>query len=172
MTLPAEWSKKLNLKPGDEVDLVEDNGSLIINCKQNNEFKSTTIDITGFSVPMLWRFFQSAYREGYDEIKLKYDASKKEYENVYNYYATHFEYSRVGEKPVKKPALGMISELVDRFIGMEIIDHGEGYCVVREMGDVSSKEFDNSLRRIFLLCNIHYERKVRKFPLDTGAPTN
>ena len=76
MTLPAEWSKKLNLKAGDEVDLVEDSGSLIINGKQNNGFKSTEIDITGFSVPMLWRFFSSAYREGYDEIRLKYDVNK------------------------------------------------------------------------------------------------
>ena len=151
ITLPSEWVKKLNLNAGDEVDLVQDNGSLIINGKQKNGFKTTTIDITGFSVPMLWRFFQSAYREGYDEIKLKYDTRQKEYEGVYNYYATHFEYSRVGEKIVKKPAFEMISDLVNRFIGMEIIDNGEGYCIIREMGEISSKEFDNSLRRIFLL---------------------
>lgn len=151
ITLPAEWSKKLNLNAGDEVDLVEDSGSLVINGKQNNGFKSVTIDITGLTVPMLWRFFQSAYREGYDEIRLKYDPIQKEYEGVYNYYATHFEYTRVGEKIFKKPALEMVSDLVNRFIGMEIIDHGEGYCVIREMGEISSKEFDNSLRRIFLL---------------------
>lgn len=151
ITLPSEWVKKLNLNAGDEIDLIEDSGSLTINGKQHNGFKTTTIDITNFSVPMLWRFFQSAYREGYDEIKLRYDPNKKDYEGVYNYYATHFEYTRVGEKPSKKPALEMISELVNRFIGMEIIDHGEGYCVVREMGEISAKEFDNSLRRIFLL---------------------
>ncbi len=160
MTLPVEWSKKLNLKAGDEVDLVEDNGSLIINGRQNNGFKTTTIDISGFSVPMLWRFFQSAYREGYDEIILKYNPSKKDYENVYNYYATHFEYSRVGECSVKKPALNMISELIDRFIGMEIIDSGEGYCVTREMGEVSSREFDSSLRRIFLLIEDLFDKII------------
>ncbi len=151
VTLPSEWVRKLNLNAGDEVDIVADNGSLTINGKQHNGFKSTIIDITGFSVPMLWRFFQSAYREGYDEIKLKYNPLQKEYEGVYNYYATHFEYTRVGEKIIKKPVLEMLSDLVNRFIGMEIIDHGEGYCVIREMGEVSSKEFDNSLRRIFLL---------------------
>lgn len=151
ITLPSEWTKKLNIKPGDEINLIEDSSSLILNGKQNNDFKTTTIDITGFSVPMLWRFFQSAYREGYDEIILKFDPKVTEYENVYNYYATHFEYSRVGENPKKIPALNMISELVGRFIGMEIIDHGDDYCVIREMGDFSGKEFDNSLRRIFLL---------------------
>ena len=152
ITLPSEWTKKLNLNAGDEVDLVEDSGSIVINGKQKNGFKTTIIDITGFSVPMLWRFFQSAYREGYDEIKIIYDAAQKNYNGVYNYYASHFEYSRLGENLTKKqPALEMLTDLVNRFIGIEIIDHGAGYCIVREMGEISSKEFDNSLRRIFLL---------------------
>jgi phosphate uptake regulator len=151
ITLPNKWTKELNLKPGDEVDTVENQGSLIINGKQNLEPKSSIIDITNFNVPMIWRFFQSAYREGSDEIKLVYDPSKKAYEGPYNYYTTQFEYARMGERPSEMPALDMIQEVVDRFIGIEIIDHGENYCTIREMGQLSSKEFDNSLRRIFLL---------------------
>jgi len=151
MTLPSEWVKKLNINPGDELEVYENSGSLIIGGKQNGKPKSTIIDITRLSVPMLWRFFQSAYREGYDEIILTYDVNKKSYEGAYDYYASQFEYTRLGEKPLKKPAFDMISELINRFIGMEIIDHGEGYCTIKEMGDLTSKEFDNSLRRIFLL---------------------
>jgi phosphate uptake regulator len=151
LTLPSEWVKKLNIKAGDELEVVENAGSLIVNGKQNNEHKSITLDITGLRVPMLWRFFQSVYREGYDEIKLVYDESQKDYEGPYNYYSSQFEYKRLGEKPIKKPAFDMIQELVNRFIGMEVIDSGEGYCVIREMGELNAKEFDNSLRRIFLL---------------------
>ena len=151
MTLPSDWVKKLNIKPGDELEVNESSGSLIIGGKQNGKHKGTIIDITGFSVPMLWRFFQSAYREGYDEIKLIYNPNKTGYEDAYNYYASQFEYSRMGEKPSKKSALDMIGGLVNRFIGLEIIDHGENYCTIREMGELTSKEFDNSLRRIFLL---------------------
>ena len=125
VTLPAEWTKKLNLNAGDEVDLFEDNGSLTINGKQKNGFKSTSIDITGLSVPMLWRFFQSAYREGYDEIKLIYDTKKKNYEGVYNYYVSQFDYEKLGGRPSEKLALNMIQELVNRFVGIEIIDHGD-----------------------------------------------
>jgi phosphate uptake regulator len=160
MTLPAEWSKKLNLQAGDEVDLVEDSGSLIINGKQNNGFKSITIDITGLSIPMLWRFFQGAYREGYDEIKLKYENGDKRYPSIFDYYASKFEYSKMGEKQRDKSALEMITDLVNRFIGIEIIDHGEDYVVIREMGDISSKEFDSSLRRIFLLILDLFEKSV------------
>lgn len=160
MTLPSEWVKKLNLNAGDEIDLVENSGSLIINGKQHNGFKKTVLDITRLSVPMLWRFFQSAYREGYDEIKLVYDTKKKNYEGAYNYYASQFDYAKMGEKPSEKLAINMIQELVNRFVGMEIIDHGEGYCVVREMGEVSSREFDSSLRRIFLLIQDLFDKTI------------
>lgn len=100
---------------------------------------------------MVWRFFQSAYREGYDEIKVIYDKDKKDYESAYNYYASQFSYTRMGEKPTKRTAIDMITELVNRFIGIAIIDNGDNYCTIREMGEITSKEFDNSLRRIFLL---------------------
>ena len=150
ITLPVEWVKKLNLEAGDELDVFENDGSLTVSGKQHNELKSTILDITGLSVPMLWRFFQSAYREGYDEIKIVYDVNKS-HESAYNYYASQFEYKRMGEKPKERQALDMIQELVNRFIGIAVIDHGKNYCTIREMGEVSAKEFDNSLRRIFLL---------------------
>lgn len=151
ITLPNQWAKDLNLKAGDEIEVAEINHSLVINGKQHNRHKSTTIDITGLSIPMIWRFFQSAYREGYDEIKLIYDSKKKDHQGAYNYYTSQFEYKSMGEKPNTKPAVEMIQELVNRFIGVEIIDHGENYCTIREMGELTSKEFENSLRRVFLL---------------------
>jgi len=151
VTLPSEWTKKLQLGAGDEVDIIENSGSLLINGKQHNGHKSTTIDISGLRIPMVWRFFQSAYREGYDEIKVIYDKDKKDYESAYNYYASQFSYTRMGEKPTKRTAIDMITELVNRFIGIAIIDNGDNYCTIREMGEITSKEFDNYLRRIFLL---------------------
>ncbi len=166
ITLPTQWAKKLNMKAGDEIDLTENQGALIINGKQNGETKSTTIDIIGFSIPMIWRFFQSAYREGYDEIKLIYDSNKKTHEGAYNYYVSQFEYTRMGEKSIKKPPIEMIQELVNRFIGIEIIDNRENYCIIREMGELTSKEFDNSLRRIFLLLSELFDTVIHLIEND------
>ncbi len=160
LTLPSEWTKKLNLQAGDEVDVVESDGSLVVNGKQHTGFKSTTIDITGLRIPMLWRFFQSAYREGYDEIKIVYDSSKKDFEGAYNYYSSQFEYRRLGEKPAKKTPLETIQELVDRFVGVEVIDNSKDGCIIREMGEPSAKEFDNSLRRIFLLIQELFDKVI------------
>jgi len=161
ITLPSEWVKRLNLNAGDEIDVYENSGFLCISGKQHNGLKTSLIDIRNLSVPMLWRFFQGAYREGYDEIKLVYDPNKKSYENPYNYYASQFEYSRMGEKPSENStAIDMIQELVNRFIGIEIIDHGNDYCTIREMGELTSKEFDNSLRRVFLLILELFEKII------------
>ncbi len=160
LTLPSDWTKKLNLSAGDEIDVVENAGSLIVNGKQHNGFRTTTIDIDGLRMPMLWRFFQSAYREGYDEIKLVYNSSKKDYESAYNYYSSQFEYKRLGEKPVKSTPLEMIQDVVNRFVGVEIIDNLDNSCIVREMGEPSAKEFDNSLRRIFLLLIELFEKVI------------
>lgn len=162
LTIPSDWAKRLNLKAGDEIDLFENSGSLIVNGKQHSEKSTVTIDITGFSVPMVWRFFQSAYKEGYEEIKLVYDQNKKNQEGAFNFYTTQLAYEKMGEKKQYKPVIDMIHDVVHRFVGVEIIEHGKGYCIIREMGELSAKEFDNSLRRIFLLIEELFDDIIYK----------
>ena len=161
VTIPNEWAKELSIKAGDEVDLSRYNGSIVINGHKNSDPKKTTINIAGFRVPMIWRLFQSAYREGYEEIKVVYDDKQKVMEGAYNYYTTQFEFSKMGEKIIKKPAIEMIQELVNRFIGVAIIDSRENHCIVREMGELTAKEFDNSLKRIFLLIIELFDEVLR-----------
>jgi len=153
LTLPAGWAKKLNLKSGDEVDILEKDNLLVINSTQNHKEKSCIIDIRDFTVPLIWRYFQSAYRSGCDEIKILFDDTKKEYEDAYHYYTTQFDYSKLGEKMPPKPAIAMLQEITNRFIGIDIIESGKGYCIIKEMAEVSIKEFEQSLRRIFLVIH-------------------
>ena len=150
LTLPNAWVKKLNLKGGDEIDIVECENSLLINAKENSAPKHFEIDIRNFSVPLLWRYFQGAYRSGCDEIKIYFDPAKREYEDAYHYYTSQFEYARLGEKIPPKPAIAMIQEVTNRFIGVDVVETGKNYCLVKEMAEVTVKEFENSLRRIFL----------------------
>jgi phosphate uptake regulator len=172
LTLPHEWTEKLHLKAGDEVDVTENNGTITVNGKQKSEARSTTIDITGLSVPMLWRFFQSAYREGYEEIKLIYDPNKKNQEGAFDFYTTQLAYEKMGEKRRFVPVIDMIHEVVSRFVGIEVIEHGKGYCVIKEMGELSAKEFDNSLRRIFLLIDELFENIIAKLENNTTGDIN
>jgi bifunctional DNA-binding transcriptional regulator/antitoxin component of YhaV-PrlF toxin-antitoxin module len=172
LTLPHEWTEKLHLKAGDEVDVTESNGTIVVNGKQKSESRSTTIDISGLSIPMIWRFFQSAYREGYEEIKLTYDSNKKNQEGAFDFYTTQLAYEKMGEKRRYVPVIDMIHEVVSRFVGIEVIEHGKGYCVVREMGELSAKEFDNSLRRIFLLIDELFENIIFKIENNNTGDIN
>jgi len=158
VTLPAEWVKKLNLKAGDEVDLIEKENSLVINGSERTKEKCATIDIAGLTIPMLWRHFQSAYRAGCDEIKIIFDPNEKSYEDAYHYYTTQFDYSKLGEKFPPKPVIAMIQGLVDRFIGMGIIETGKNYCIIKEMGEPTIKEFESSQRRVFLVMQQMFDR--------------
>ncbi|MDO8639943.1 MAG: hypothetical protein Q7R33_00185 [Nitrosarchaeum sp.] len=172
LTLPSDWTKRLNLQAGDEIDIFENSGSLVINGKQHNKKSTVTIDITGFSVPMVWRFFQSAYREGYEEIKLVYDQNKKNQEGAFDFYTTQLAYEKMGEKRQYKPVIDMVHEVVNRFVGVEIIEHGKGYCIIREMGELSAKEFDNSLRRIFLLIEELFDDLISKIENNITGDIN
>ena len=99
----------LGIKAGDEVEVIENESSLLINGFEKNKDKSCRIDITDFTIPLLWRYFQGAYRSGCTEIKLVFDSGKKEYEDAYHYYTTQFDYSRLGEKIPPKPAIAVPS---------------------------------------------------------------
>lgn len=160
MTLPRDWVSKLNLNAGDEIDVFERDNSLVVNGHQNSKEKHAELDISDFTVPLLWRYFQSMYRAGCDEIKVTFDPKRKKYEDAFHYYTTQFEYQKLGEKVPPKPAIAMIQEFIDRFVGMEVIESGEGYCIIREMGEISKKEFDNSLRRIFLVLLQLFDRVI------------
>jgi len=171
ITLPADWVKKLNVRAGDEVELQEQGSTIIINGNGKSKDKSTVLDISNFNIPLLWRFFQGAYRAGNDEIKITFDQSKKDCEDAYHFYTSQFDYSKLGEKMPPKPPLAMIQSVVDRFIGMGIIETGKGYCIVKEMGEVTVKEFDSSLRRIFLVMLQMFERVIDAIKNDEISDT-
>jgi len=166
ITLPTEWTKKLNISAGDELEIFEKSNSLIINSNENPKEKSAVIDITNFTIPLIWRFFQGAYRSGCDEIKILFDPTKKSYEDAFHFYTTQFDYSKLGEKIPPKPAIAMVQGLVDRFIGMGIIETGKNYCVIREMGETSIREFERSLRRIFLVIIQMFDRVMEAAKKD------
>jgi len=89
-----------------------------------------------------------------------FDTNKREYEDAFHYYTTQFEYAKLGEKVPQKTALSLIQSVVDRFLNIAIIKTGKDYCIIREMGEVTTKEFDTALRRIFLIIFQMFDRII------------
>jgi phosphate uptake regulator len=98
---------------------------------------------------MVWRLISSVYRAGYNEVKISFE--DKSFRDVY----TAFTYNTIqvlkdGDEEQLSP-LEAIQSLVNRFIGFEIIEQKTHYCIIKDLGNTNPKEFDNTLRRIFLL---------------------
>ncbi len=85
----------------------------------------------------------AAYREGYDEVLVKFDQSSK-LDGPYKYFIQHKLDLKYGKESVKKTPLEFLHELINRFIGWEIINYGKDFAIIKEMSQSTSKEFDNA----------------------------
>lgn len=151
VTLPSKWVKDLNINAGDEIELIEkDKCILLTSEKHNREIKKTEFDISDMDIPTIWKHFMCVYREGYDEVKVKFNP-KSESESPYKFMTEHRFDSRYKKTFGKKSMTSALQGFVNRFIGFEIIEHSKDYVLIRDMGAPTAKEFDNSLRRVFLL---------------------
>ena len=150
ITLPSNFAKRFNLKAGDEIDLSERENGLFLTTEKRNEILKTQINITGLDIPTIWKYFMGAYRQGYDEITTYFDPNMK-LDNPYKYFIKHKLDMKYEKESVKKNPVEFMQELVTRFIGYEIINYGKDFVLIKEMSEPTSREFDNSFRRVFLL---------------------
>ena len=145
ITLPKSWISKYELKSGDEVEVDEQEKTLLLKLDgKSDTLRKTEISIDNFDQVLIWRFFTSVYRLGYDEIILRFSDIEKDYD---------VELSSFGilERKIKMKTIEVIQDVVSRCIGMEIVNQGKNFCVIKDLGETSEKKFDDVLRRIFLL---------------------
>ncbi|MFH1071849.1 MAG: AbrB/MazE/SpoVT family DNA-binding domain-containing protein [Nanoarchaeota archaeon] len=152
VTLPTKWARKCNLNPGDEIEIEEQEGALLLNTSTIQATASaTTLDLRNASIQVIWRSLISAYRAGYEEITILFENPKGKQKSVFTGFGFDNLQLLISEGNVDLSPIEAIQALVNRLIGMEIIDQKESRCIVKEMGEITYKEFDNALRRIFFL---------------------
>ncbi len=149
-TLPSTWVRLNNLKSGQELEVVEQDNRLIVTTEPSSEYKTAIFDITGATISTIWKYYMAIYRQGYDEVKITYDPTHT-LPNPYSYYRRQTYDSRFAKYNQTKTIEEAVRLFTNRFVGFEIVEHGVNYTLIKSIGDVSLKEFDNSLRRVFLL---------------------
>jgi len=150
ITLPTEWAKRFNLGAGSEVDILERDNGLFITTEKNGHSRKAEIDITGMDNPTIWKYFMAVYREGYDEVVVKFDPNLK-LDHPYKFYTRYRSDLKYGRESEKENPVEFLQDLVNRFIGFEIISYDKNSVIIKEISEATSKEFDNSFRRVFLL---------------------
>ena len=135
ISLPRKWSQKYNIQKGDELEIEEQGNKLLIGTDKGTSLEKTEVDVTGLDRTSILYYIQSLYRSGYDEILIKFNEP----------YTVHL---RTNEK---KKIISVIHEVVGRLAGFEIVQQKENFCVIKDISEISAKEFETALRRIFLL---------------------
>ncbi len=179
VTLPGKWVNKMGIKPGDELDVIDQDRGLLISTEKGPNLSSITVDISDLTPALIWRYILSAYRAGYDEIRvIGIGQSRKNIDSPFSY-KTNLDYIMKKKASMTSPndiiifstsstmrtafdwvnmnPVEVITACVNRLINVEIIEQKESYCVIKELGETTYKEFDNALRRIFLLLKFEAE---------------
>ena len=125
VSLPSKWARKYGVNVGDEIDVEEDGGLLVLDSKKSKGLsKKLNLDFSKFSDRLIKLTLNNLYREGYDQLNIKFE-SPKTYEMIYNY--------------------------CNNLIGFEIIKKSENYCIVESVTQPDPEKFDSLLRRSFLI---------------------
>ncbi len=125
ISLPAKWTKKLNLKAGDEIELEEKDTTLVMTPPTVPKHMRETIDLSKLD-NLLKRIVAAKYLEGVDELEVKFDSLNK---------------------------ARLIQQRVREMIGMEVIQQGKNYLIIKDISGVSENAFDPILRRVFFMIS-------------------
>jgi len=136
ISLPASWVKKFNIKKGDELNLEEFGNELRINPEKEFDLEKKRIDIKDLK-RLGKSYLTSSYRQGCCEIDLTYNNS--------SYIST-------------------IQDILSKEItGFEIIKQSSNGCLIKDLTGHNRDEFDNVLRRIWLLVIDLSRESLRAF---------
>jgi len=135
VSLPRKWAIQRGIKKGDELEVKEEGNRVIVSTEKGNDLGSIEVDITDLDRDSLMFLIRCLYYKGYDMIKVKFNK------------ATTMHHKMNKEVTV----ISSIQKEVNRLTGMEIIQQKENFCVIKDISEGTIKEFDNVLRRIFLL---------------------
>lgn len=172
LTLPSKWVKDLNIHAGDEIELIEkEKGILLTSEKHQGEIKKIEFNISDMDIPTIWKHFMSVYREGYDEVKVNFN-QKLEIDNPYKFMTEYRFDKETKKKPNKIQVTSALQGFVNRFIGFEIVEHSKDYILIKDMGAPTYKEFENSLRRVFLLFQQMAEETLNSIEIGDTSNLN
>lgn len=143
ISLPADWTKKFNIKKGDELEVIELDRTLQLNTEKEFGLNKKLINISDYN-PLIMRTIGMLYKIGYNEIKIIYDKNKKNYRGE--------EFSE----------LDLLKRAVESYSGMDIEeirqDKDGNYMLVLERSSLIPSEFKKTLDQSFRhLCYMSEE---------------
>ncbi len=126
LTLPKDWTKKVKLNGGDELDVTESEAGLLVHSPSVTGKGKIQIDATGYNERVTRLVLSAAHKSGYDEIEIIYDNPE-----------------------IIKVAHELVKEL---YLGFSIVEQTQKRCVLKAIASDKVEDFENVLRRAFLVA--------------------
>lgn len=140
ISLPSKWTKKYNLKKGDEIEVVENGPELKINPAEIKINKEVTINIDNAISSLVWRYLKSAYMQGYDTIIVEFSKKKLPY--------TSKETRLKGEKR-EILITDLLYTIASRLTGMVVVDQTKNKFILKNIKMADDIDIDVLLKRVF-----------------------
>lgn len=124
ISLPIDWIRKFGLQKGDEIEVDEQGGELVIKTEKSFKQNNKVIDLAEYGF-MKKRAILTSYLQGVDELELKF----------------------IDIKQIKEIEEKILNEL----IGFEIIKQTPNSLILKDISGSSEQNFDMILKRTFLI---------------------
>jgi len=125
VTLPSTWAKKCGLAAGDEVDLEENGKTVYISADSHRTAaKSARMNLDGLNWTIINRYLEIFYRTGVEEITLTYTKDSVPF------------YLYKKQVPIQR----FLDQIIERFIGLEVVSHTKGKIVIQKLVQVENVE--------------------------------
>ncbi|MBI2105232.1 phosphate uptake regulator PhoU [Candidatus Woesearchaeota archaeon] len=135
VSLPSNWVKKHNILKGNELDVVEQGDQLYIGNNVIPKSLEANINISNLDRTSVFYVIRGFYRAGYDGLKITFNKSTIIYQR----------------ENKELNVLSVIHSEINRLVGYEILEEGKNHCLIRDIQAASGRNFEQALRRIFLL---------------------
>jgi len=145
VSLPAPWIKNRNLKKGSEVSIEPLNNDLLLSASAEIIKQETSIVLQGKKESDIRTMITNTYRLGYERIKVSF-ADENQYKILNNIVKT-------------------------RLIGFEVISKEKDYCIVENVTEPATDQFDNIMHKIFFSIEEIFEitkKRLDNYSEDSG----
>lgn len=124
VSLPSKWVKKYNIKKGDELEINEDSGKLVLGKEITLGVQQNSIDVSGQDT-MIHRIIGAVYKAGYDDLIIKYSNSEE---------------------------LKIIQDRLDlNLVEFDIAEYKENSVRVKSVSKLDTGQFDIVYKKVFFI---------------------
>ena len=123
VSLPSKWAKENGLRKGDEIDLEEAEGSLVLRTRRKSSLQKTSVRLADYGI-LSSRAIGALYKQGFDEIEVIFRTQKD---------------------------MDIVNKNLNEFIGFEIVSQNTKGCVIKEVSAPIDESFELILNRTVLL---------------------